>query len=553
MISITRRGTGAAGFVAFALLGALAMASCSSSSNKTTNQTDTTTAPVAHTLFSPAEMNQPQQTGTPVEGGSMTFGLEANVATLTPGNIQQPSDWTVADAVYDPIVGFDSKGLPAPVRLASKWSNSADLKSWTFTLRPGISFSDGTPVNAAAVVTQFNGLKALPGCGCAADVAHITKIEAVSDLVVQFTLDQANVAFPGFLAGQAGYLAAPSAWAAGAATMTNHPVGSGPFKQLTPGKFVFVRNPSYWRKTSTGQKLPYLDKMTYVPLADSTARIPAVKGGTVDIFQTADTINLVQAHKDPSLVVQPISGSSSTIIVLNSHKAPFDDIRLRQAYNYAMPRNDLNTGYYGNSRQPAYGPLDPSNPYFDKNGQLPTQDAAKAKALVAAVAADHKPTSFVGTCISTPEASAVYAIINKADIAAGMKSTLQTVDQVALVNKLLARDGNFENACFRNSQVADPDGLYSTYYRTAGQNVSMTNDLTIDAALRQGRKSTDFATRKAAYDIVQEQLAKDVTVVPMLFDLYGNVHTKGVSGLSRPQPNSLGLIDQASLYLVQGS
>ncbi len=102
-------------------------------------------------------------------------------------------------------------------------------------------------------------------------------------------------------------------------------------------------------------------------------------------------------------------------------------------------------------------------------------------------------------------------------------------------------------------QVADPDGLYTTFYRTAGQNVSMTNDLTIDAALRQGRKSTDFATRKAAYNIVQEQLAKDVTVVPMLFDLYGNVHTKGVSGLSRPQPNSLGLIDQASLYLVQGS
>ncbi len=179
MTSNTRRGTGAAGFVAFALLGAIAMASCSSSSNKTTNQTDTTTAPVATTLFSPADMNQPQHTGTPVEGGSMSFGLEASVATLTPGNIQQPSDWTVADAVYDPIVGFDSKGLPAPVRLASKWSNSADLKSWTFTLRPGISFSDGTPVNAAAVVTQFNALKALPGCGCAADVAHISKIEAV--------------------------------------------------------------------------------------------------------------------------------------------------------------------------------------------------------------------------------------------------------------------------------------------------------------------------------------------------------------------------------------
>jgi peptide/nickel transport system substrate-binding protein len=370
--------------------------------------------------------------------------------------------------------------------------------------------------------------------------------------VVQFTLDQSNVAFPGTLAGEEGYLAAPAAWAAGAANMTSHPIGSGPFEQLTPGKLTFVRNPSYWRKSNTGQRLPYLDKITYVPLPDSTARIPAVKDNTVDIFQTADTINLVQAHKDPSLIVQPISGSSSTIIVLNSHKPPFNDIRLRQAYNYAMPREAMNTGYYGNSRQPAYGPLDPSNPYFDPKGQLPPEDVAKAKALVAQLRAEGKPTSFHAVCISTPEAGAVYNIINKADLAVGIGSSMQTVDQVVLVNKLLARDGNFENACFRNSQVADPDGLYTTYYRTAGQNVSMTSDLTIDAALRQGRKSTDFATRKAAYDIVQEQLAKDVTVVPMLFDLYGNVHTSGVSGLSRPQPNALGLIDQASLYLTQG-
>ncbi len=70
-------------------------------------------------------------------------------------------------------------------------------------------------------------------------------------------------------------------------------------------------------------------------------------------------------------------------------------------------------------------------------------------------------------------------------------------------------------------------------------------------ALRQGRRSTDVGARKAAYDTAQELLAKDITTVPLLFDLYGNIHTKQVSGLSAPRPNALGLIEPGDLYFVQ--
>ena len=541
------------GALVLAAVAMLVAASCSSSSSKETTQTSVAakTSAAASALFPSADLNKPEMVGTPVQGGSLTFGLESAVSTLVPGMIQQPSDFTVALALYDPIVGFDAQDKPAPTGLASKWTSSPDLKTWTFTLRPGATFTDGTPVNAQAVVTQVNAQKALPDCGCQADMAHITNVEAVDEHTVRFTLDQSNVSFPGLLAGNTGYLAAPAAWAAGAATMTSRPLGSGPFKVLTPGSLTLVRNPSYWRKSATGHSLPYLDKITFDPLADSTARIPSLRDGKVDILQTADTLNLVQAKKDPTLVVQPVTGSSSTIIVLNSHKAPFNDIRLRRAFNDALDREALNKGYYSDSRLAAYGPLEPSNPYYDAKGQLPHYDPAKARALVAQLKAEHKPTSFTSTCINTTEATSLEAIIKRLDAAAGMNLNIETIDQGTLVNRLIARNGDFQASCFRNSQVGDPDDLYTTYYRTGGQNVSMTTDLTIDQALRQGRKSTDFATRKAAYDIVQEQLAKDVTVVPLLFDLYGNVHTKNVSGLSRPVPNSLGLINPGDLYLVK--
>ena len=287
-------------------------------------------------------------------------------------------------------------------------------------------------------------------------------------------------------------------------------------------------------------------------IPDSTARLSKLRSGDVDILQSADTQNLVQAKRDPNLVVQPVTGSSATIVVLNSHKPPFDDIRMRQAFNYALDREALNKAYFGDSRTPAYGPLEPSNPYYDAKGQLPGHDLAKAKELVAQVKRDGKSTTVTALCINTPQASSQFATIAKEEQAAGIGATLKTVDQVSLVVALQSRSANgFEAACFRNVQIADPDVLYSTYYRTGGSNISLTSDLALDVALRQGRRSTDVNARKAAYDTAQELLAKDITTVPLLFDLYGNIHTKQVSGLSTPRPNALGLIEPGDLYFVQ--
>lgn len=544
-----RVGTAAAAAAALVLVAACA----STSSTKPVAKSGTTAPKAADTgLFPAAEVNKPQRSGTPLAGGSLSFGLESAVATLVPGDIQQPADQTVGLAVYDPIVGFDSQGAAAPNSLAAAWKSSPDLKTWTFTLRSGIRFSDGTPADAGAVVAQVKAQKAIPTCGCAADVTHIVAVSAPSATTVVFTLDQSNVAFPVTLAGSTGYLASPASWAAGPVAMTRNPVGTGPFKLLAPGKLDFVRNPYYWRKDPGGRTLPHLDKISFVPLPDSATRLASLRSGRVDIFQTADTKNLVQAKKDTRLSVQPVTGTSSTILVLNSHKPPFDDLRLRQAVNYAIDRELINRSYYENTRQPAYGPILPGTYYYDPEGQLPHTDAARAKALVAQLEREGKPTTFTSMCISTPEATSIYAVMKKLLANVGITLKLQSVDQVALVNELLKRDGKFESSCFRSGQFSDPDDLYSSYYRTAGNNISLYNNLDADEALREGRKSADPARRRTAYFRFQKDLAKDVVVIPLLFDLYGNVHSLHVSGLATPRPNSLGLISPGDLYRVAG-
>src|SRR3954469_24188871 len=146
------------------------------SSTGSTNQPDqaSTTAP-----SSSDEFNQAFDEGTPKEGGSIKIGVEADIASLDPaGALAQVSDYDIALAIYDPLVDYDANGDLAP-SLATKWSGSPDLRTWTLELRTGVTFSDGTPFNADAVVQQFTRLKdPATKCVCASNVSHITKVEA---------------------------------------------------------------------------------------------------------------------------------------------------------------------------------------------------------------------------------------------------------------------------------------------------------------------------------------------------------------------------------------
>lgn len=531
------------------LAGLLIGVGCSNSSSST-DSGDKTSKSSTGGLFEASAFNQPQVEGEPQQGGSIKFALESNLSTLIPGDMAQPADVVVGLAVYDSLVGFDDEGHAAANQLATGMESSDDLKSWTFTLREGVKFSDGEPFNAAAVVTQMDALKARPKCLCKSDVDTIESVVAVDDNTVRFTLKEPNVAFPVVLSGSTGWIASPKAWAAGEASIDRNPVGTGAFVMKDYNSISLEKNPNYWRKDAKGRSLPYLDKIQFVPYPDTNTRLQALESGDVDVIQTADTNNLVNASKNRDLVVQPVTGASSTILVLNSSKPPFDDIRARQAFNYALDRDAVNQQGYQGARVPAYGPLTAEDPYFDPEGQLPTHDLDKAKQLVAELKADNKSVDFEAVCISTSEASRIFQIVSQQMKAAGFSSKQVQVDQGAYVARMFSKEGDFQEACFRSGMIADPDRLTPGLETGGGTNIALYSNPTVDEALEKGRETTDFDERKKQYDIVQEQLAKDVVIVPLLFDLYGNVHTKDVSGFPRPRRNSLGLITVADLYRV---
>ena len=548
-----RRG----GWIAVLLCLALAVAACSNGSSggeaaPTTvagSGSGATTVPGA--TAPRKDFNDAQFSGEPTEGGSIIFGVESTIATLDPaGNLAQPSDIDMALAIYDPLVTFDAKGKYAPA-LATKWVSSADLKTWTLTVRDDVTFSDGTPFNAEAVQKNFERYKdPATACTCKPVVDLIDSVKATNPTTVVFTLTGANAFFISALTGPIGFMASPTAEAKEGKDYGRHPIGTGPFTLQSFDALVLKKNPNYWQKDDQGRQLPYLDQITVKPIPDTTVRLQSLKAGDIDAFQTADTGNVADAVKDKSLKVQKVTGSSATITIFNLRKPPFNDVRMRQAVAYGIDRAELNNVLYKGARQLAYSPFATDSPYY-ADIAWPKHDNAKAVSLLKAAEADGVSPNATATCIATPEGRTGLSITSKQGEKNGLHLTNEFLDQGAYVNKVIGATHDFTIGCFRSPQIADADGLFNALHTGGSANVGGYSNATVDKALEDIRKTSDEKEHIRLLKVVQEQIAVDIPALPLLYDLFGNIYNPDISGFPVPEANSLGAIKFTTLYRVK--
>ena len=533
-------------------------------------------------LYPLSDLNKAQHVGTPKRGGTIKFGLESALLNSSPNtSVIQPADLAVVTSVFDALVTYNAKGGTIG-QLASSVVGSNNFKTWTVKLRPNIKFSNGVVLDAGEVQSHTKWLQASPACSCATDASNIadfTMPDGPTGLSFVYTLNDANVAWPTKLNGPLGWITESGARNSAPDPQNPdipHLVGAGAFKWQGTDVYTVVKNPNYYGTDPQNHnaKLPYLDKIIFQPLADAITRLQAVQSNSVQIMQTADTSNLVGAKADPNLVVQPITGSSSTILVTNLTKPPFGVIPTngqtdaqaavaalsdqkasdaRTAFALGINRNEINQKYYKGTVVPAYGFIPPTSPYFDPTGQLPRYNPTKAKALVTKLKSEGVQPEIHAICIPTPAAMAIFTIIEQQGDAIGIKSALTSIDQAVLVQTLLlgkstTATANWNVACFRAPQLADPDGLYNSLATDGTANLVHYSNPKVDAALNKGRTLEGVAARKPLYDIVQQQVAKDSAQIPLLFDYSGNVYRKNVSGLGIPSPAALGTIPLAALY-----
>jgi peptide/nickel transport system substrate-binding protein len=486
---------------------------------------------------------------TPVKGGEMTFGLESDVASLEPGVAAQPADKVITLGIYDTLTTW--KGGKIVPFLAKSLTPSKDLTSYDMTLRDGVTFQDGTPLNAEAIVKHFDRLKdPATGCPCQTNVSVIKSMDmpdGAKGLTVTFHLTQPDVALPELFSESSGYIESPTAVATEGADFKNHPVGTGPFTltEYRPGEHVILTAyKGYWGKDDKGVQLPYLDKITFLPIADSGQRVTALQTGKVDMIQTADSGTIAQATKG-GFTSQKISGSSSTVILLNNDKAPFNDVRARQALAYAINKDVINQRVYQGVRQPAYSAFATSSAYFDSKAQSPHYDLAKAKSLVKDVGG----MTFSIACIPTPEADAILQLVKQMGEQAGMHITLESQEQGAYVNRIFSRQGDYQAACFRTAHFQEPDAWRPGVYTNDTGNLVFYSNNKVDQYLDQARETADVAKRKELYFKAQVITAKEVPAITTLYDLFANIYNAKKVGPPPPgEANSLGAIRPAYLF-----
>ncbi len=336
-------------------------------------------APMICLLVSALLMVAPAGADTPVRGGSLVICQPDEPPGLDPtANTAAAIDRVVYANIYEGLVKIDGQGRLVP-GLALGWEASPDGKTYTFRLRGGVTFHDGTPFGADVARWNLERAKAEGTVNPHPEYFRgIRSMEAPDELTLRVGLEKPDALFIARLAeGDAVML--PVGGHKGA---KSHPVGTGPFRfsrWVRGDRVEMVRYDGYWDPA-----LPYLDRVTTKFIPDASAQIAALEAGDVDVVAwIAAPESALALSRNPRFKVYAGTTTGEVIMPTNNRAKPFDDLRVRQAMAHAIDRRavvDLVMFGYGT---PIGSHWSPSTPYYvDLTARYP-HDPRKARTLLA--------------------------------------------------------------------------------------------------------------------------------------------------------------------------
>lgn len=317
-------------------------------------------------------------------GGILRYGFGDSDPgeRLDPGRIKNGAGIELMHIIYEPLVrrGKDWKFYPY---LAESYELAKDSNTWTFRLRKGMKFHDGSPVTAKDVIYSLSRLiDEKLGSTVRARLKgsyNADSFEAVDDYTVKIHMLRRDTMLDQPLSRyNCGIIKAGTVPGTDPASA----IGTGPFKVtgFEPGEsWQVARFPDYWQKN-----LPYLDGIQCVHIPSQTAKVQSLVSGAVDLIDPVDSVVVKQLEKDPRVRVEPLPHAMSWCIFFNHRIKPFDDVRVRRAIKLAVDRKlILDTVYQGLGVTTPDVPLPPGDPMFPDGVGDGAQDIPGAKKLLA--------------------------------------------------------------------------------------------------------------------------------------------------------------------------
>src|SRR5215212_9811108 len=458
---------------------------------------------------------------------AIIFSVGTDIDELDPRTTDTQEGYTVAANVYDCLVLYDLGATTLRPGLAESWEISDDGLVYTFKLRQGVSFHDGEPFNADAVVTWYNSID--PD---AADTQYdasrmvysadfitnwIDTVEAADEFTVRMTLPDpyapllANLAIP--IAG----IPSPAAVAKGLDYVMVNPSGTGAFKLASPddwtrdSQMVLQANPDYWGGA------PKVEQFIVRVIPESSTRLQSLEAGEIDIAWALIPEDVEKTRDNPDLVVVEAAGLNTNAVEFNVTKDPFTTKEIRQALNYAVNKQELSDGLYNGNMVPAGGVLPPVDWAFNPDLKSYPYDPDKAKELLATAGFDESNPltfTFMAYTISrgfNPAGDRLATAVQDFWSKVGVKATSQTEEWTQYradraKGKFQASLGGWQG------DNGDPDNFLATFFYSVnkgGGNTAFYDNPKVDDLLVQAVRVSDMEERKALYQQAEQIVVDD--------------------------------------------
>jgi peptide/nickel transport system substrate-binding protein len=432
------------------------------------------------------------------------------------------SNVLVAAQIFEGLVARGQNGV-APA-LATKWLVGPDGRAWTFTLRDGVTFHDGTVLDAAAVAKSLGR----------ANDPLIETVEATDARTVVVTTRVPYGPFLSALATTPYLIVSP-------ASRTS---GTGPFRVPAGGEgarpLVIERNDAYWRADASGQKLPYLDTLSLAEVPDAGTRLASIRAGNVDFVQDLALGDIGTIRTDPSLQLVTRPETAVLYLGLNLGQVPMDDLRVRQAIAQAVnPRSLVDRLYAGTATAASQFPPPTMLGHDDSVTEFARSDPAAAKKLLVDAAKPNLQTDLwyvLDGNVTGPDMRKVAEAVAADLAAAGIVAELRTIDPVTFAANV--RDNSYPMWVGLASTAAfDPDELLGAFFipkTAAGAGPDGPTDagawINAEAAglLRKAQSEPDQSKRAELYKQVTKIVQREIPRIPLAWSAPPAAATKKV-------------------------
>ena len=462
---------------------------------------------------------------------TLRVGLAEDPDVLDPTLARTYVGRIVFAALCDKLFDIDEKSNIVP-QLALGSDTSADGKTVTITLRPGVKFHDGEPFNAEAAKYSFDRHLNMKGSFRKPEISAVDSVDVVDPLTIRLNLKAPFSPLLAQLTDRAGMMVSPKAAEAAGDKFGLHPVCAGPYKfveRIQQDRIVVEKFADYWDKDHV-----FIDKITYLPIVDSTVRLANLKSGGLDLIERVLATDIKAVRDTPKLKLSKAVSLGYVGITMNLANGPKADNplaknpKVREAFELAIDREAINQVVFNGEFVPGNQWVSPQNPYYQQKFPIPKRDVAKAKALLKEAGVT-TPLALDFMVPNGVEFRSVAEVVQSMAAEAGFDLKIRLTEFATSLKQ--SEDGNYQLYLIGWSGRSDPDGnSYSFQVCNQPQNTSKYCDKDVDAAHQEARMKTDPAERKAAYEKVA---AKVLSEGPILYLYHPQVlvaHTDRLEG-----------------------